>query len=81
MESKDAVTGAAIAALLAILGVILMVGIILLMMWKQPGIEHSPSQQSRLRATNTALERNLQLPILKACIQSIPRRLNVRGEA
>jgi hypothetical protein len=46
MDAKDAVTGAAIAVLLAILGLVIMIGLILLMMWKQPGIEHSPSQAS-----------------------------------
>lgn len=46
MEAKNAVTGAAIAVLLAILGLVIMIGLILLMMWKQPGIEHSPSQAS-----------------------------------
>lgn len=38
----------AVAVLLAMLGLIIFIGLILLMMWKQPGIEHSPSQQSSL---------------------------------
>lgn len=54
MEGKDAVTGAAIAVLLAILGVVLTVGIILLMMWKQPGIERSPSEQGCLSTPGAA---------------------------
>lgn len=45
METKDAGTGMAVAVLLAILGLIIFIGVILLMMWKQPGIEHSPSQE------------------------------------
>lgn len=49
METKDAGIGAAVAVLLAILGLIITVGIILLMMWEQPGIPHSPSQQGSLR--------------------------------
>lgn len=35
----------AVAVLLAVLGLIIFVGVILLMMWKQPGIDHSPSQE------------------------------------
>ncbi len=65
METHDAGTGAAVAVLLAILGLIIMIGLILLMMWKQPGIEHSPSQQGRLcapaGATETLLPRGRQL--------------------
>lgn len=58
METKDAPTGAAIAVLLTILGLIILVGLILLMMWKQPGIEHSPSQQSSLCIRPTILVRS-----------------------
>jgi hypothetical protein len=63
MEAKDAGIGAAVAVLLAILGLIIIVGLILLMMWKQPGIEHSPSQQSSLCVPVTAspLSRKPQL--------------------
>lgn len=50
MEAKDALTGAAVAVLLAVLGFIILVGVILVMMWMQPGIEHSPSEASRLSA-------------------------------
>lgn len=50
MEAKDALTGAAVVVLLGVLGFLILVGVILLMMWKQPGIEHSPSQQSVLSA-------------------------------
>ena len=60
MESKDVGIGAAVAVLLAVLGLIVFVGVILLMMWKQPGIEHSPSQQTSLsipgRASHVKLE-------------------------
>jgi hypothetical protein len=48
MESKEAGTRAAVVVLLAVLGLMVMVGVILLMMWKQPGIAHSPSEQSHL---------------------------------
>lgn len=63
METKDAVTGAAIAVLLAILGLVIIIGLILLMMWKQPGIEHSPSQASSLSVPGTAslLDRESQV--------------------
>lgn len=50
MEAKDALTSAAVAVLLAVLGLLILVGVIWLMMSKQPGIEHSPSQQSVLSA-------------------------------
>jgi hypothetical protein len=62
METKDAGTGAAIVVLLAILGLMIMIGLILLMMWKQPGIEHSPSQQSSLCAPSTTSELTLEFP-------------------
>jgi hypothetical protein len=71
METKDAGTGAAIVVLLAILGLIVIIGVILLMMWKQPGIEHSPSQQSSLCAPSTASEPSLQLKLLSGCAQFI----------
>lgn len=48
MESKEVLAGATVGVLLAVLGVIVMVGVILLMMWKQPGIARSPSEQSRI---------------------------------
>lgn len=60
METKDPGTGAAIAVLLAILGIIILVGLILLMMWKQPGIEHSPSQKSNLWIPGTASQMSLE---------------------
>lgn len=41
---EKAGTGAAIAVLLVVLGLMSLVGLILVMMWFQPGIEHSPSQ-------------------------------------
>lgn len=62
MEAKDAVTGAAIAVLLAILGLVIMIGLILLMMWKQPGIERSPSQ-ANLRGTRTAAQSSLEMQL------------------
>lgn len=48
MDAKDATTGAAVAVLLAVLGLIILVGVILVMMFTQSGIEHSPSQASAL---------------------------------
>jgi hypothetical protein len=44
METKHAGMGAALAVLLAIFGLITLVGVILLMMLFQPGIDHSPAQ-------------------------------------
>jgi hypothetical protein len=71
MEAKDATTGAAVAALLAILGIIIMVGVILLMMWKQPSIDHSPSQQSRLCVPDAASEWSVEPPLLPGSEQFI----------
>jgi hypothetical protein len=73
METKDAGTGAAIVVLLAILGLIIIVGVILLMMWKQPGIEHSPSQQSSLCIPGTASDLNLSSSSIWPCaIRAVP---------
>ncbi len=44
MATKHAGLGAALAVLLAVFGLITLVGVILLMMLFQPDIEHSPSQ-------------------------------------
>ena len=44
METKHAGMGAALAVLLAVFGLITLVGVILLMMLFQPGIDHSPAQ-------------------------------------
>lgn len=44
METKQAGMGAALAVLLAVFGLITLVGVILLMMLFQPGIDHSPAQ-------------------------------------
>jgi hypothetical protein len=78
METKDAGTGAAIVVLLAILGLIVIVGVILLMMWKQPGIDHSPSQQSSLCAPASPSEPSLQLPLRSGCAQFIERHSTLR---
>jgi hypothetical protein len=68
METKDPGTSAAVAVLIAILGLIITIGIILLMMWKQPGIEHSPSQQNSRRrpgpASPIALSAAMSPPVL-----------------
>ncbi len=50
--AKHAGVGAAIAVVLAIFGLIFLVGVILLMMWTQPDIEHHP----------TAFRRTVSLP-------------------
>jgi hypothetical protein len=81
MEAKDAEIGAAVAVLLAILGLIIIIGVILLMMWKQPGIEHSPSQQSRLRLPGAALELSIEPPLLSGCEQFIQSHSFFPGEA
>lgn len=44
MQTKHAGMGAALAVLLAVFGLITLVGVILLMMLFQPGIDHSPAQ-------------------------------------
>jgi hypothetical protein len=64
MEAKDAGIGAAVAVLLAILGLVIIIGLILLMMWKQPGIEHSPSQESRVCVPGTEARLGLELRLL-----------------
>lgn len=48
MATKHAGMGAAFVALAVVLGLITIVGLILLMMWFQPGIEHSPSGHGSL---------------------------------
>lgn len=47
MATKQAGLGAALAVLLVVFGLITLVGVILLMMWFQPDIEHSPAQLGR----------------------------------
>lgn len=44
MATKHAGLGAALAVLMIVFGLITLVGVILLMMWFQPDIEHSPAQ-------------------------------------
>lgn len=68
MEAKDALTGAAVAVLMAVFGLIIILGVILLMMWLQPGIAHSPSQQSRLfspSVTRTTLDSHCRPEIIQ----------------
>lgn len=48
MDSKDVLNGAAVVVLMAVVGIIVLAGTILLMMWAQPGIAKSPSEQSYL---------------------------------
>lgn len=50
METKQAGMGAALAVLLAVFGLITLVGVILLMMLFQPGIDHSPAQVESMSA-------------------------------
>ena len=49
MATKRAGMGAAFVVLALVLGLMMIIGVILLMMWFQPGIEHSPSEGSTLR--------------------------------
>jgi hypothetical protein len=46
--TKHAGQGAAILVLLAVTGLIVLIGVILLMMWMQPDIEHRPSVHSKI---------------------------------
>lgn len=75
MEAKDALTGTAVAVLMAVFGLIFIVGVILLMMmWLQPGIAHSPSQHSSLFApqvTRTSLDSHCRREVIQLC--SVPR--------
>ena len=74
MEAKDALTGTAVAVLMAVFGLIFIVGVILLMMWLQPGIAHSPSQHSSLFApqvTRTSLDSHCRREVIQFC--SVPR--------
>jgi uncharacterized membrane protein YjfL (UPF0719 family) len=48
MATKQAGMGAAFIVLAVVLGLIIFIGVILLMMWFQPGIEHSPSGRGTL---------------------------------
>lgn len=80
METKDAGIGAAVAVLLAILGLIVLIGVILLMMWKQPGIESSPSQ-SRLHLPVAASELSAEPPMRCCGEQFLQSRGIFRGEA
>jgi hypothetical protein len=59
MATKHAGMGAAFVALALVLGLMTIIGVILLMMWFQPGIEHSPSEghsftRSQIVATTQA---------------------------
>ena len=47
--AKSAGTMAAIWVLLTVMGMVVLVGVILVMMWFGTGIQHSPSESSRLR--------------------------------
>ncbi len=48
MATKHAGIGAAFAVLTVVFGLFMLIGVILLMMWMQPGIAHSPKAQSRV---------------------------------
>jgi len=47
-KTKHAGLGAALAVLLVVFGLFVIVGVILWMMWMQPGIQHSPSERGGL---------------------------------
>ena len=61
METKHAGMGAALAVLLVVFGLMTLVGVILLMMLFQPGIDHSPAQvsMSEFRANPAAASSGL----------------------
>lgn len=46
--TKSAGTMAAIWVILSVLGLVVLVGVVLVMMWFGPGIQHSPSETSVL---------------------------------
>jgi len=46
--TKSAGTMAAIWVILSVLGLVVLVGVVLVMMWFGPGIQHSPSQTGAL---------------------------------
>jgi len=66
-KPKKAGMGAAVAVLVLVVGLVFIVGVILLMMLLQPGIEHSPSQASNLE----------QIPVESLVVAPKPRG-NVR---
>jgi hypothetical protein len=66
MATKHAGMGAALAVLAIVFGLLVMVGVILLMMWFQPGIEHSPAEHGILRGYFASPADPLpRLPMLK----------------
>lgn len=48
MATKHAGMGAALVVLALVFGLMVIVGVILVMMWFQPGIEHSPAEHGSL---------------------------------
>jgi len=56
MAGKRAGIGAAIVVLAAALGLLVVVGIILLMMWRQPGIQHSPGPRGSIGKVDSVSE-------------------------
>jgi hypothetical protein len=79
MAKKDAGTGAAVVVLLGVLGLIILIGVILLMMWKQPDIEHSPSQVSGMYPS-AASESSPDMPVLPGSEALIQRHNALRSE-
>jgi hypothetical protein len=63
MATKHAGMGAAFVALALVLGLMTIIGVILLMMWFQPGIEHSPSE-------GQSFSRSHIVATTKACVLS-----------
>lgn len=62
MAAKTAGLGAAIVVLMAAVGFMFMVGVILVMMWFQPGIARSPSGYLCPGPMDTIWTSSLQLP-------------------
>jgi len=52
MATKRAGMGAAFVVLTLVFGLMAIIGVILLMMWFQPDIEHSPSGRSALSSSH-----------------------------
>jgi hypothetical protein len=57
MANKQAGMGAALVVLAVVFGLMTIVGVILLMMWFEPGIEHSPAEHSALLPSSTIAAR------------------------
>lgn len=64
--AKSAGMMAAIWVLLSVLGLVVLVGVILVMMWFGGGIQHSPTQRSEL-GNRVAVETLILTPSFQNC--------------